>query len=293
MKPAPFEYYAPATRDDALALLAAHGGEAKVLAGGQSLVPTMNFRLAQPAILVDLNGIADLFGIAEDAGGGLRIGAMTRQRTVERSPLVATWAPLVAEAMPHIAHPQIRNRGTFGGSLAHADPAAELPALAVALDAQMHTQRAGGARQIPAADFFQGLFTTALEPEELLVAVVIPPLPARTGTAFAEFARRHGDYALVGAAAVVTLDAGGAVAASKLVLFSIGDGPIVAHPAAAVLDGTLPTGSAIAAAAAAAAAAVDPPSDIHATAAYRRHLVGVLARQTLTRAVDRALANAG
>jgi aerobic carbon-monoxide dehydrogenase medium subunit len=288
MKPAPFQYYAPGERAEALALLAEHGGEAKILAGGQSLVPSMNFRLAQPSILVDLNGVADLFGIREGADGGVVIGAMTRQRTVERSALIAARAPLVAETMPHIAHPQIRNRGTFGGSLAHADPAAELPALAVALDAQLRAQRADGERLIPAAEFFQALFTTALEPEEMLVEVIIPPLPARTGTAFEEVARRHGDYALAGAAAVVTLDESGAVAASRLVFLSIGDVPLEATSVTAALQGRAPTAAAIADAAHAIDADIDPNGDIHATAAYRRHLAQVLARRTLTLAAQRA-----
>src|SRR4051812_20758079 len=183
MKPAAFEYYAPATRAEVLELLAEHGDEAKVLAGGQSLVPSMNFRLAQPSILVDLNGVADLFGIHADGEGGLRIRAMTRHRVVERSPLVAARAPLATEAMPDIAHPQIRNRGTIGGSLAHADPAAELPALMVALNAQMRAQRWGSGirdqgsesieeRLIPASEFFLGIFTTALEPEEILAEII-------------------------------------------------------------------------------------------------------------------------
>src|SRR5437868_572740 len=176
MKPAPFEYYSPTTRQEALSLLAEHGGEAKPLAGGQSIVPAMNFRLAQPSILVDLNNISDLFGI-EVVGDGVRIGAMTRQRMVERSPLVKQYAPLIAEAMPYIAHPQIRNRGTFGGSLAHADPAAELPALAVVLGARLHVQNSSSERTISASDFFLGLFTTLLEPDELLVAASIPASP--------------------------------------------------------------------------------------------------------------------
>ncbi len=287
MKPAPFEYYAPATRGEALALLAQYGGEAKVLAGGQSLVPTMNFRLAQPGILIDLNGIADLFGITA-AGDGLRIGAMTRQRTVERSAAVADLAPLVAEAMPDIAHPQIRNRGTFGGSIAHNDPAAELPALMTVLGAQMRVQGATGERLLPAAEFFQGLFTTALEPEELLVEILIPRLPARTGTAFEEVARRHGDYAMAGAAAVVTLAADGTVAEARLVYLAIGDGPIFAPSVEALLLGVAPTAAAIQAAAAAVDADIDPPTDIHATAAYRRHLARVLAGRVLGRAAARA-----
>src|SRR5437763_3491849 len=179
MKPAPFTYHAPATREEALELLAEYGYEAKVLAGGQSLVPSMNFRLAQPSILIDLNGVRDLFGISAREDGGLRIGSMTRQRVVERSSLVAGRAPLISEAMPHVAHPQIRNRGTFGGSLAHADPAAELPALAVALDAQLRAQSKAGERLIPAVGFFLGIFTTALEAEEILVEVLVPSLPAR------------------------------------------------------------------------------------------------------------------
>lgn len=285
MKPAAFEYHAPTTRVEALTLLAESGGEAKVLAGGQSLVPSMNFRLAQPSILVDLNGIDDLFGIHAREDGGLRIGAMTRQRTVERSPLVAERAPLIAEAMPYIAHPQIRNRGTFGGSLAHADPASELPALAVALDAQMRVQSTQGERWVPASEFFLGVFTTALEPDEMLVEIAIPSLPARTGTAFEEFSRRHGDYALVGVSAVVTLAEDGKVAANKLVFFSIGDAPVVASSASEVLQGVTPTEEAIREAIEAIEADIDPQGDIHATAAYRRHLAKVLAGKVLGRAI--------
>lgn len=288
MKPTPFEYYAPRARHEALELLAERAGEAKVLAGGQSLVPSMNFRLAQPSILVDLNAVDDLFGITPAEDGGLLVGAMTRHRSMERSPLVVERAPLIAEAMPYVAHPQIRNRGTFGGSLAHADPAAELPALAVALDARMRVQNTGGDRWIPAGDFFLGLFTTALEPDEMLVEVEVPPLPDMTGTAFEEFARRHGDYALVGAAAVVTLGGDGTVASCKLVFLSVGDMPVVAASASEVLRGQRPTEEAIRAAAEAIHADIDPQADIHATAEYRRHLSKVLARRTLARAALRA-----
>jgi carbon-monoxide dehydrogenase medium subunit len=290
MKPPPFEYYAPTTREEALQLLAENAGEAKVLAGGQSLVPSMNFRLAAPSILVDLNRIGDLVGI-EVKGGDLVIGAMTRQRALERSPLVRERAPLITEAMPHIAHPQIRNRGTFGGSLAHADPAAELPALAVALDARMKAQKWDGGveeRWIPASEFFLGVFTTALDYDEMLVGVEIPPLPPRTGTAFEEFARRHGDYSLAGACAVVTLGEDGTVSSSKLVLFSVGDIPIVSVSASDVLQGAAPTEEAIRAAAEAVDADIDPQGDIHATAEYRRHLSKVLARRVLARATARA-----
>ena len=301
MKPPPFQYYAPTTREEALSLLAEHGYEAKILAGGQSLVPSMNFRLAQPGILIDLNRIDDLFGIHATEDGGLRIGAMTRQRNVERSTLVQSRAPLVYEAMPYIAHPQIRNRGTFGGSLAHADPAAELPALMLALGAQMRVERfADDGRQttddsndaqnriVPVEEFFLGLFTTALEPEEMLVEVLIPPLPPRTGTAFEEVSRRTGDYAMVGACATVTLAEDGTVADSKLVYFAIGEGPVLATSASEVLQGIVPTEEAIRAAAEAVVADIDPDTDIHATAAYRRHLARVLARRVLGRAIERA-----
>jgi len=290
MKPSAFEYYAPTTRAEALSLLVAHGDAAKVLAGGQSLVPSMNFRLAQPGILVDLNGVADLFGLTDAADGGLRIAAMTRQRTVERSPLIAARVPLLAEALPHVAHPQIRNRGTVGGSLAHNDPAAELPALMVALRAQFCAQSVTGERWIAAADFFQGIFTTALEPHELLTEILIPAPPPRTGMAFAEVARRHGDYAMAGAVAVVTLAEDGTVTTARLMYLAIGDGPVPAPRAAGALQGAAPTAEAIAAAVAAVDSDLDPPTDIHATAAYRRHLTRVLARQTLTLAVARAQA---
>lgn len=264
-------------------------------------MPSMNFRLAQPSILVDLNRIADLSGIHVTDDGGLRIGAMTRQRAVERSSEVQSRAPLVFEAMPYIAHPQIRNRGTFGGSIAHADPAAELPALMVALDAEMVAQRfaddgAEGSskgtqyaiRNIPASEFFLGLFTTALEPDEMLVEVIIPPPEARTGVAFEEVSRRSGDYAMVGACATVKLDEEGSVAESKLVYFAIGDGPVVATSASEALAGSKPTAEALVAAIEAVDADIDPQTDIHATAAYRRQLARVLARRVLRRAVDGA-----
>lgn len=287
MKPPLFDYYAPDSLDEALALMEQFGDEAKPLAGGQSLVPAMNFRLARPAVLVDLNRVAALFGIRSD-GAGLTIGAMTRQRAVERDAQVAALAPLVAETMPHVAHPQIRNRGTFGGSLAHADPAAELPALAVALDMTLHTRSGRGPRQFKAQDFFLGLFETSLEPDELLVEVHIPAPAPRTGSAFEEIARRHGDYAMAGAAAVVTLDEAGTVAEARLVYLSLGDAPVEAHSVAAALRGQRPTEAALRDAAAVVDSDIDPISDIHASADYRRHLARVLARRTLARAAARA-----
>lgn len=289
MKPAPFEYRAPRTLDEALAILAEEGPDAKVLAGGQSLVPAMNFRLAQPAMLVDLNRVTELAYIRE-AEGGLSFGAMTRQRTVERSAAVAARAPLLHEAMPFIAHTQIRNLGTIGGSLAHADPAAELPAVMVALGARF---RAAGresphGRWIETGDFFAGFFATALQPDEILVEIAVPPLPLRTGTAFREIARRHGDYALAGVAAVVTLGEDGRCVEARVVLFSVGDGPVIARSAGQTLVGHPPSSEAIRAAAASLQQDIDPPGDIHASAAYRRHLAEILVREALHRAVERA-----
>ena len=288
MKPAPFAYHRPATLDEALTLLAEHGGEAKPLAGGQSLIPAMNFRLARPAVLVDLNRVAEL-GYVRAGRDGLQIGAMTRQRAVERSDAVRSAAPLLAEAMPFIAHPQIRNRGTVGGSLAHADPAAELPAVMLALEARFRARGPQGERWIPAGEFFTGILETALGPDELLLEVAVPKSPARTGYAFAELARRRGDYALVGVAARVTLDRRGRCQAARITLFSVGDGPVLAAAAAAMLDGQEPSPEAMRAAADAAAQRdIDPPSDIHASAAYRRRLAAVLTRRALQRAVERA-----
>jgi carbon-monoxide dehydrogenase medium subunit len=291
VKPAPFRYHAPESLDEALELLAEHGEEAKVLAGGQSLVPTLNFRLARPAVLVDLNRIAALAYVEAESDGGLRVGAMTRQRAVERSPLVMERAPLVAETMPFVAHPQIRNRGTFGGSLAHADPAAELPAVALALDAELVLRVSGGERRLRARDFFVGLFATALAPGELLVEVRLPQLPTGAGCAFVEMARRHGDYALVGVAACVELGEDERVRAARVALLSVGEGPVEAHQACRTLIGERPVEEALVAAADEAATTdVDPPSDIHATSAYRRHLTRLLVRRALHTAAARARA---
>ena len=288
MKPAPFEYLAPDSLDAALDVLARHGGEAKLLAGGQSLIPVMNFRLAQPSLLVDLNRLRDLDYVRVD-GSGLRIGAMTRQRSLEREPHVRRLAPLLHEAVPFIAHPQIRNRGTVGGSLAHADPAAELPAVAVALDARFRLQRAGGERWVEARDFFAGLFTTILEPDEMLVEMALPTPPHHTGWAFLEVARRHGDYAQVGIAARVTLDAANLCREARLVYLSVGDGPVEALEAARMLVGTNLSEKVIAEAAdKASREETDPTGDIHASADFKRHLVRVLTVRALRRASGRA-----
>ncbi|MEX2180433.1 MAG: xanthine dehydrogenase family protein subunit M [Gemmatimonadaceae bacterium] len=286
MKPAAFIFHRAATLDDALALLADHP-EAKPLAGGQSLIPAMNFRLAHPAALVDLNGVRELAGIAATADGGLRIGAMTRHLAVERSDLVRQRSPLLAETMPHVAHPQIRSRGTIGGSLAHADPSAELPAVMIALDARFQLRARGADRWVRATDFFTGLFATALAPGELLTAIEIPSRAARAGSAFLEVARRHGDYALAGVAVELSLDAAGRISRAWIALLSVGDGPVLTA-ASGSLVGQDASAANILATAELVRAEVDPPSDIHADAAYRRQLAAVLTRRALTIAAERA-----
>ncbi len=288
MKPAPFDYTAPDTLEEALAVLAEHGDDAKPLAGGQSLLPLLNFRLARPAMLVDLNRLTDLDYARPADNGSLRLGAMTRHRTLERDSAVARAAPLVAEAAPYIAHPQIRNRGTVGGSLAHADPASELPVVAVALDARFRLARAGGERWVEAADFFVGLLTADLEPGELLVEVELPAMPSGSGWAFDELARRHGDYALAGVAAVLTRD-GDACTRARLVYLSLGDGPVRARQAEAMLESDGASDATIAEAARLAAEQeIEPSGDIHASASYKRHLAAVLTRRVLARAWQRA-----
>jgi aerobic carbon-monoxide dehydrogenase medium subunit len=284
MKPAVFEYFRPQSLAEALALLSEYGSEAKPLAGGQSLIPAMNFRLATPSVLVDLNRLREL-SYVNDAAGSVAIGAMTRQRVVETSELIASRVPLLAQTMPYIAHLAIRNRGTIGGSLAHADPAAELPAVMLALDAEFRVSHKDGHRHVAADDFFTGLFSTALKPGELLTEVKIPARPPRCGFAFQEVSRRHGDFALVGVAASVEVDDRGRCTAARISLLSVGDRPTLSGQAARALIGQMPTAEAVRAAATAAATEdIDPTSDIHASAGYRRQLANVLTRRTLERA---------
>ncbi len=289
MKPAAFKYLAPHSTEEALALLSEHGWDAKVLAGGQSLVPTMNFRLAQPAVLIDLNRIAELAYIRPGQTSGIEIGAMARQRTLERDDSVRALAPLISETMPFVAHPQIRNRGTVGGSIAHADPAAELPAVMLALAAKFRIQSASESRWVAAEDFFIDLFMTELQPEELLTEIAVPPLPPRSGYAFVEVARRHGDYALVGVAAVVTLDENADCCDARLVLMSVGNGPTAAVQACDSLLGQKFSPATIQKAAEIAGEKdIDPPADMHASSTFRRHLVKVLTRRALAIAATRA-----
>lgn len=247
----------------------------------------LNFRLVRPGALIDLNGVPGLDGIREEQGM-LRIGAMTRQRAVERSAVVRERCPLLAEAMPQIGHVQIRNRGTIGGSLVHADPAAELPAVAVALGGELVVRGAAGERTIAAADFFVGYLTTAVAADELLVAARLPVAPPRTGHAFVEVSRRHGDFALVGVAVTVTLDDGGVCAAASIALTGVGPAPVVAFDAAAALVGQRPSPSAFEEAARRVSAQLDPHSDLHASAEYRKQVGGVLARRALALASERA-----
>jgi aerobic carbon-monoxide dehydrogenase medium subunit len=284
VKPPPFDYRAPDTVDEALTLLAEFGDESKPLAGGQSLIPLLNFRLARPSVLVDLNRIASLQGVTPTADGGVRIGAMTRQRTVERNELIAQRAALVIEAMQYVAHPQIRNRGTFGGSLAHAEPAAELPAVMLTLGARIHLRSTKGERWIASDDFFTGLFSTSLETGELLTEVEIPPLPPRTGFAFEEVARRHGDFALLGVAVVLTVDAGGLCREARITLVNPGAGAERMVRAAQSLIGKQPNAAVAAEAGEIAAADLTATADIHASPTYRRQLARVLTRRAVERA---------
>lgn len=287
MKPAPFEYFNPMTVPEALALLAEHGEEAKVLAGGQSLVPLMNFRLARPKVLIDLNRIPSLAYIRE-ADGGLAIGAMTRQRAVERSPVVRERCPLLFEAMPLVGHVQIRNRGTIGGSLAHADPAAELPAVVTALKGELVVQGPTGQRVVRPEDFFVTYLTTTLRPDELLVEIRLPALRPRTGWAFLEISRRHGDFALVGAAALITLDGDGVCTDAAVAFTGVGPVPATVEAATRPLIGGRPDPRAFQAAARRVAESLQPDSDIHASADYRKHVAGVLTERAFKRALERA-----
>ncbi|KAA0255974.1 MAG: xanthine dehydrogenase family protein subunit M [Chloroflexi bacterium] len=288
MKPAPFEYHAPTSLEQALELKSQHGDDAKPLAGGQSLVPAMNFRIAQPGILIDLNRVEAL-GYIREEGEVLRIGAMARERHLEFDPSIAQRTPLLSEAVPFIAHPQIRNRGTIGGSLVHADPAAELPVLMLALSARLKAKNVSGERWIAAQDFFVGMFTTALEPNEILVEIEIPFMPPRTGWSFMEVAPRSGDYAMLGVAALVTLDEAGKCKETKLVYLNAGEGPVEAKEAAKQLQGESITDKLIHdAAALASEKEINPFGNVHASADFQRHLAKVLTKRTLKMATERA-----
>jgi CO/xanthine dehydrogenase FAD-binding subunit len=287
VKPAPFSYYQPNSTEEALALLSEHGNDGKLLAGGQSLVPLLNFRLARPDHLIDRNRIGSLAGIRR-RGGALLIGAMTRQTALERSSLVAGNWPLLTEAVKLVAHAQIRNRGTVGGSVAHADPAAELPVAFSALDARFHVRSSRGARTIAAEDYFVTQLTTAMDPDELLTEIEVPAVPGRTGGAFVEFARRHGDFALGGATALVTIDASGSCEQARLLLLAAGPTPIRAVEGEEVLRGSRIDEEVARSAAEEATAKLSPTGDIHGSSEYRRQLSGVMARRAILTAAARA-----
>jgi aerobic carbon-monoxide dehydrogenase medium subunit len=287
MKPAPFEYRAPDSIDQTLELLQEHGETAKILAGGQSLVPAMNFRVVQPSMLIDLNRLKEMEYIRGD--DCLHIGAMTRERTLEFNESIARRSPLLHEAVPNIAHPQIRNRGTIGGSIVNADPAAELPVLMIALHARLKALSVAGERWMEAQDFFIGMFTTALAPNEVLVEVEVPFIEARTGWSFLEVAPRAGDYALMGVAALVTLDEEGKCRQAKLVYLNAGDGPVDAKEAARLLAGERLDEKLISAAAAQASEKeISPFGNVHASREFQRHLAKVLTKKALKQAVERA-----
>ena len=285
MKPPPFAYECPRDVAEAVALLAAHGGDARPLAGGQSLVPLLNFRLARPAVLIDLNRIEAL-GRIKVEDGALRIGAMARQAAVEADARAARGWPVLHEAIGHIAHSQIRNRGTIGGSLAHNDPAAELPAVMLALDAEMIAQGPAGVRTIQAGDFFAGTMETALAPDELLTEVRVPALPEGTGWGFQEAARRQGDFALVAVAVLLRPDGAGGID-PRVVVTGTGDGPARMPHAETILAERGRAADACAAAADAAAEASEPADDPHAPAWYRQKLVAALTRRACREALVR------
>jgi len=287
MKLPPFEYEAPTTVDEAIDLLAEHLDEASVLAGGQSLIPLLALRLARPEVLIDINGIAELSGVSA-ADGGVAIGAMTREYVAEESKVIADTVPLLAAALPLIGHEAIRSRGTIGGSLAHADAAAELPAVARALDAEFVVRGPSGMRVIPAAQWFEGYLTTARRPDELLVEVRFPTAGRGTGVSFQEVARRHGDFAIVGLAVSLVLS-GGVISDARLAFAGVSDVPVRAAAAEDLLAGERPSAELFAEAARLATGDIDPPADLHGSSDYRKTVAATIVRRGLRAAAGNAL----
>ena len=285
MKPPPFAYHAPTQLDEALALLERYGDDAKVLAGGQSLMPLLNFRLSYPSALIDINRVAELSYLRQE-NGQVCIGALTRQRTIEFSELVRGQLPLLYEATMLVGHLPIRTRGTIGGSLAHADPAAEYPAVALVLDADLVLQSPEGQRRVSAEEFFVSYLTTALAPNEVVTEIRFSPTPPTSGWAFEEVARRHGDFALAGVAGVIDAD-GEQCRTARLAAAGVGPTPIRLRAAEDILVQAGVTEQSIQRAAAKAAELVEPDSDIHASADFRRHLTEVLTRRAIQRALER------
>jgi aerobic carbon-monoxide dehydrogenase medium subunit len=280
------EYEVPATVAEAVDLLAEHEDEASVLAGGQSLIPLMALRLARPAVLIDINGLGEMSGVSE-SGGRVSIGAMTREYAAEESETVAGAVPLLAAALPLIGHEAIRSRGTIGGSLAHADPAAELPAVALALDAELVVRSRAGDRVVPAAQWFEGYLATSRRPDEILVEVRFPAAGPGTGAAFQEVARRHGDFAIVGLAASLTL-ADGAISDARLAFAGLADVPVRAAEAEDLLVGQEPSAELFEEAARRATEGIDPPADLNGSPEYRKKVAATLVRRGLRAAADRA-----
>jgi carbon-monoxide dehydrogenase medium subunit len=292
MKPTAFDYHAPTSLAAALDLKAEYGEDAKPLAGGQSLIPTMNFRVSQPSVLIDLNKVPDLRFIQEKAGT-IRLGAMTTQAVVEHDPLIKQHHPLIHETIPNIAHPQIRNRGTIGGSLVHADPASELPVVALALNARFKLTGKNGDRWVDARDFLITMFTVDISPDEFLTEIEFPAFPANTGWSFMEVSRRKGDYAMAGLAALVTVNKKGECEQARLVYLNVGDKAIDAVKAAESLKGEKVTEkTAEAAAQIAGDEEIEPFGSVHATPEYQRHLSKVLTKCALLQAYQRAQATA-
>ncbi|MCW2740043.1 MAG: carbon monoxide dehydrogenase medium chain [Blastococcus sp.] len=291
MKPGPFDYASPRSLAEALTLLDRHGDEAKVLAGGQSLGPLLNLRLARPLLLVDVNRVPELSSVPRISGGWLTFPALTRYRALERSATVAAASPLIAEAVPFVGHRAIRNLGTLGGSLAHADPTAELPCVVTALDAEIWVRSVDGERRLPAGEFFKGCFTTDLRPDELLTTIRVPARRPGTGHAWLEAAPRHGDYATVGVAAVVGVDAG-VVTRLSLVYAGVADVPYRHRAAEAAAVGQPAHAETFAAAVESAVGTMRPPDDLTASAKYRRHLARLLGLRALALAASRARADA-
>lgn len=287
MKPPSFDFYDPSELSEALSLLAEHGDEAKILAGGQSLIPLLNFRLARPEVLIDINRVNGLSYVEED-DGIVRIGTLTRQADAERSALIARAFPLLRHALAYVAHPVIRNRGTIGGSIAHADPAAEIPAAMVAGNAVMVARRAHDERRIAAEDFFVSHLTTALADDEMLLGVEIPVLPPRTGAAFEEYARRAGDYAIAGAAALVTVDPSGICTRARLVLLAASDAPVRVREAEAILVGSQIDSEAVGEAATHAAETARTAAAPSQQMSYMRSVDEDICRRALARATKEA-----
>jgi CO/xanthine dehydrogenase FAD-binding subunit len=281
MKPAPFEYFAPMDIAEALDLLSRYGDEAKILAGGQSLMPLMNMRLARPRVIIDINRLSDLAYISPGANGALTIGALTRQRAIERSNLIHAHNPLLAAAMPYLGHFQIRNRGTVGGSIVHADPAAELPALSLALQAEFVLQSAKAQRVVNATDFFLTYLTTAIEPVEVLTEIRLPPWKPQWRWGFQEVCRREGDFALVGAVALLQMDDGAMCGAACLTMFGVGGIPVRLPKAEAMLTGRQVDDRLLDEVAKVVSEELAPDSDMHASAEYRQEVGGVVARRAL------------